>query len=94
MYRMPPPAAHRSPTHHLPHQHGARHRRILTTHVTPERPARTWPLQHVTRVVSGRRQYDRRAMPEYECIGHGDKAASRLPPKGDDGHSAGARALI
>ena len=36
-------------------------------------------------VVSGRRRYDRRAMPDRECIPYGDKAASRLAPKGDDG---------
>jgi hypothetical protein len=36
-------------------------------------------------VVSGRRQYDRRAMRDHECIRNDDKAASRLAPKGDDG---------
>ena len=32
-------------------------------------------------VVSGRRQYDRRAMRVRECIRHDDKAASRLAPR-------------
>src|SRR5262249_41260106 len=36
-------------------------------------------------VVSGRREYYRRAMCEREHIRHDDKAASRLPPKADDG---------
>jgi hypothetical protein len=36
-------------------------------------------------VVSGRRQYDRRAMNGRECIRHGDKTASWLVPQGDDG---------
>ena len=36
-------------------------------------------------VVSGRRQYDRRAMREHECTRHDDKAASRLAPQGVDG---------
>src|SRR5262249_1865464 len=36
-------------------------------------------------VVSGRRQYDRRAMREQERILHHDKAAPRAAPKGDDG---------
>src|SRR5262245_27701234 len=36
-------------------------------------------------VVSGRRQYDRRAMRDHECIRRDDKAASRLAPKGEDG---------
>jgi hypothetical protein len=36
-------------------------------------------------VVSGRRQYDRRAMRDHESTRHDDKAASRLARKGDDG---------
>jgi hypothetical protein len=36
-------------------------------------------------VVSGRRQYDRRAMHGRECIRHDDKAASRLARKRSDG---------
>ena len=36
-------------------------------------------------VVSGRRQYDRPAMLDHKCTPWGDKAASRLPPKGRDG---------
>jgi hypothetical protein len=36
-------------------------------------------------VVSGRRQYDRRAMRARESIRHDDKTASRLAPKGEDG---------
>src|SRR5215475_1891904 len=36
-------------------------------------------------VVSGRRQYDRRAMRDRKYIRHDDKAATRLAPKGDDG---------
>jgi hypothetical protein len=36
-------------------------------------------------VISGGRQYDRRAMHGREPIRHDDKAASRLAPKGDDG---------
>ena len=36
-------------------------------------------------VVSGRCQYERRAMRDHERIRHDDKAASRLVPKGDDG---------
>ena len=36
-------------------------------------------------LVSGRRQYDWRAMGERECIPRDDKAASRLAPKSDDG---------
>jgi hypothetical protein len=36
-------------------------------------------------VVSGRRQYDRRAMRGRECIQHDDKTASGLAPKGNDG---------
>src|SRR6202043_1896720 len=36
-------------------------------------------------VVSGRRQYDRRAMRGHEYIRYDDKAASRLAPEGDDG---------
>src|SRR5262245_38740281 len=36
-------------------------------------------------VVSGRRRYDRRAMPECEPPRHDGKAASRLASKGDDG---------
>jgi hypothetical protein len=35
--------------------------------------------------VSGRRQYDRRAMRARECIRQYDKAASRLASKSDDG---------
>jgi hypothetical protein len=35
-------------------------------------------------VVSGRRQYDRRAMRDEECIRHDDKTAARLAPR----HSA------
>src|SRR5262249_28719707 len=35
--------------------------------------------------VSGRGRYDRRAMRARESIRHGDKAASRLAPEGDDG---------
>src|SRR6516164_10039372 len=36
-------------------------------------------------VVPRRRHYNRRAMREHECIRHGDKPASRLAPKRDDG---------
>jgi hypothetical protein len=36
-------------------------------------------------VVSRRRRYDLRAMPDVESIRHDDKAASRLAPKVDDG---------
>ena len=36
-------------------------------------------------VVSGRRQYDRRAMLDREYIPNDDKAVSRLAPEGDDG---------
>src|SRR5262249_3086468 len=36
-------------------------------------------------LVSGRRQYDRHAMRDREHIRRGDKAASRLASKGDDG---------
>jgi hypothetical protein len=36
-------------------------------------------------VVSGRRQYDRRAVRHHESTRQGDKAACRLAPKGDDG---------
>src|SRR5262249_4862769 len=36
-------------------------------------------------LVSGRCRYDRRAMRDHGCIRHGDKAACRLAPKGDDG---------
>jgi hypothetical protein len=36
-------------------------------------------------VVSGRCQYDRRAMHDREYIPHDDKAASRLATKSDDG---------
>src|SRR5262249_47882944 len=36
-------------------------------------------------VVSGRRQYDRRAMHGREYIRHDNKAATRLAPQGDDG---------
>jgi ABC-type uncharacterized transport system substrate-binding protein len=36
-------------------------------------------------VVSGRRQYDRRAMRVREYVPNDDKAASRLAPKADDG---------
>src|SRR6516165_7726337 len=36
-------------------------------------------------VVSGRRQYGRRAMHAHECTRQDDKAASRFAPKGDDG---------
>src|SRR6516162_11330930 len=40
---------------------------------------------HRRYVVSGRRQYDWRAMRGHEYIRHDEKAASRLAPKGDDG---------
>jgi hypothetical protein len=36
-------------------------------------------------VVSGRGQYDRRAMSAHKSIRHDDKAASRLAPQGRDG---------
>jgi hypothetical protein len=36
-------------------------------------------------VVSGRRQYDRRAIYRREYLGHDDKAAPRLAPKAYDG---------
>jgi hypothetical protein len=36
-------------------------------------------------VVSGRRRYDRRAMPEHESARHLDAPSSRLAPKGDNG---------
>ena len=36
-------------------------------------------------IVSGRGQYDRRAMHGREYIRQDDKATSRLAPKGDDG---------
>ena len=36
-------------------------------------------------VVPGRRQYDWRVMYGREYVRYYDKAASRLPPKGDDG---------
>src|SRR5262249_21368193 len=42
------------------------------------------PIDH-RYVISGYRQYDRRAMREHECIRHDDKAAPLLAPKGDDG---------
>jgi hypothetical protein len=32
-------------------------------------------------VVSGRRRYDRRAMPEHESVRHSDNPASRLAPR-------------
>jgi hypothetical protein len=45
------------------------------------------PRERIDRryVVSGRRQYDPRAMRGREGVRHDDKAALRLAPKGDDG---------
>ena len=42
------------------------------------------PIDHWY-VVSGRRQYDRRAMRDHECTRQDDKAGSRLGPKGGYG---------